>query len=271
MFYRKIAYTISGIPEHSITSVREALNVAIQNDNKLLSELSLSLANTFRSVANIGPSINLVIYVITTALVTTIFSIYLLNPVNRYTINIKEYINYFKKNYFEFLTIAFILGGIGGLLSQLIALLVQSSSVSTNQATITASLTVSPIITLIPVVILAPIVEEIIFRGVLMGFSLKIFERNQNTKQLSFIFFGQQINISTTEIVVLLISSTLFALIHLSTSFTQWPYFPAYFFGGVAFGYIYLKGNRRISTNIILHSSYNLIPITIQFFLKLFI
>ncbi|MGL4662336.1 MAG: lysostaphin resistance A-like protein [Culicoidibacterales bacterium] len=220
-----------------------------------------------------GPYMNFIVYVITFLVVVPLFLISVLLLRYRNTQGSfekeKEYFLLFRTQFFNYLFTAFMLSGFGSICSSVLSTLTSSSLTSANQAAIQSNLNSNFIISIVPIVILAPIIEEIVFRGVLLsGINafLKHFFAFSTTKKIK---LYKDIQFQYSEIIAILGSSILFALIHLSTNWSQWVYFPAYFCGGLALGGIYVWNKERIYASMITHSVYNGLPIVLTAIMRL--
>lgn len=220
-----------------------------------------------------GPYMNFIVYVVTFFTVVPLFLISVLLLRYRNTSgSFKEEMmcfSLFKTQFFNYLFTAFMLSGFGSICSSILSTLTKSSLTSANQAAIQNNLKSNFIISIVPIVILAPIIEEIVFRGVLLSSINVFFKRFFAFSAKKKIKLYKDIQFQYSEIVSILGSSILFALIHLSTNWSQWVYFPAYFCGGLALGGIYVWNKERLYASIIIHSVYNGLPIVLMAIMRL--
>lgn len=127
-----------------------------------------------------------------------------------------------------------------GILGGLITLLLGGADTSENQALIESITQVQPILMMVTTVVFAPILEEMIFRGIVFGWSYELNPR--------FAHF---------------ISAFVFGFVHvmnavLSGQISEWIQIFSYFFMGLALSYLYAKKNN-IYVPILSHAMNNLI------------
>ena len=138
-----------------------------------------------------------------------------------------------------YIIIGFVLVMIGNVVGSQIKELLSGDMVSNNQAMVEASLTNNKfkIFSILSITLLGPFVEEVVFR--------------QNLFVIGRYF-------KVNDIVILLISSILFGLMHVVFTF-DFSSLPIYFFGGLMYGLIYLKSDC-IYVPILSHVIVNLLP-----------
>lgn len=270
---REVAYILSGHPYEAAKRALENRVLIAQMGDKAI-PLYQYYSATLVSQLQYGPYMNLTVYMTALFSVVPIFLVatYLQNTKRVFDVNGElEHARKFKKQFFNYLVFTFIISGIGSILSVLLAsIFLKSGPTSANQAAIQNNLQANFIITFIPIAILAPIVEEVVFRGVLLS-SLKRFFEIKGTWKTKQIVVSKKHELIFTyaEVASLLFSSTLFALIHLSTNLNQWVYFPVYFCGGVALGGIYIINRERIYTSMLIHGTYNALPVLMMAIIRL--
>lgn len=270
---RELAYILSGHSYEAAQRAAESRALIAQMGDKAL-PLYQYYSATLVSQLQYGPYMNLTVYMTALFSVVPFFLVatYLLKEKRVFNVNdeIQQAKN-FKKNFFNYLIFTFVIAGIGSALSVMLAsIFLKASPTSANQAAIQNNLQSNFIITFIPIAILAPIVEEIVFRGVLLSGLKRFFEMKGTWKTKQLVVSKKHNFIFTySEVASLLFSSTLFALIHLSTNFNQWVYFPVYFCGGIALGGIYIVNRERIYASILIHGTYNAFPVLMMAILRL--
>lgn len=270
---REFAYILSGHPidvAKSLVQSRDVIEYVGEKGYPLYQYFSSTLVSQLQY----GPYMNLVVYMIALFTVVPIYLIAKFIQTYRQNLNVQEekkHAREFKKHFLNYLIFTFVISGIGSTLSALLAaLFIKSGPTSANQAAIQNNLQANFIITFIPIALLAPIIEEIVFRGVLLSGVKSLLEKSitWKTKRIT-ISKKHLISFTYAELGSLLFSSTLFALIHLSTNINQWVYFPAYFCGGIALGGIYVINRERIYSSIFVHATYNAVPVLIMTIIRL--
>lgn len=139
---------------------------------------------------------------------------------------------------------AFIIGGsiISSLLMQITNITPQTSDNQFSIEQIATSGALPLILLILAAVVIGPLVEELVFRKTIFAFF-------QNNK------------------VALIVSSSLFSLIHLTTELAEGNFsmflfgFISYAVGGLAFGYLYIRYHRNIWIPTLVHSITNLLSL----------
>lgn len=271
---RQLTYVISGSNSALEQNIASGGTLIKTMDNAWAPTMYRVFISSAQSEIQFGPYFNLTVYMLTFFIVVPLFLVSVLvfqkyNRVNSFA-DEKEYGLLFKKNFFNYLFTAFLISAVGNVLSQLLARLLQASTTPANQESIQRSLQSNFLITAIPIVILAPIIEEIVFRGVILSGIKQLIERftRINTAKKVMIYKKYNIAFHYAEIIAIILSATLFAVIHLTSNFNQWIYFPTYFCAGVALGGVYVLNKERLYASIAIHAAYNAIPLLFMLVLR---
>lgn len=270
---RQFAYLLSGNStqlSENLALSRSALNVLTGESGSVMFQQYYS---SLMQQLQFGPYMNFSVYMLTLFITAPLFliSAFIVKERKRQSSFALErmYWSQFTRTFFNYLFTMFIFSGIGSILSSILAALVRSEGTSANQAAIQNNLQSNFIISIVPIVILAPIIEEIVFRGVLLSSINKLFGKFLPFTAQKKIRVYKNIEFQNTEIFAIVLSAIFFALIHLSSNWNQWVYFPAYFFGGVALGGIYVWNRERLYVPILVHAVYNALPIFLMTIIRL--
>lgn len=270
---RQIAYLLSGSDIHLGSYIAHSREVVQQMSNPIGQEMVQQYYGTALQTLQLGPYINFTVYMLTFFIVVPLFLVSML-VFRRYTekdsfTSEMVYWKQFTTHFWNYLFTAFMLSGLGSILSSLLSSLTKSELTSANQAAIKSNLQSNFIISIVPIVLLAPIIEEIVFRGVILSGIRAFLQHYVDIDTTKKIRIYQDIQFYIHEIGAIILSSMLFALIHLSSNWDQWVYFPAYFCGGLALGGIYVWNKERIYASMIIHAVYNALPIFFTTILRL--
>lgn len=265
-------YILSGQNSNLVNELASGRQLMQVMENTALPELFQHHYTTVITQVQIGPYMNFTVYMCTFFIVTPLFLVSSFLLKQRLSDGSfereKKYWLQFKTNFFNYLFVSFMLSGIGSILSSILSTITRTGLTSANQAAIQNNLQSNFIISIVPIVLLAPIIEEIVFRGVILSSIKRGFARYVGFNATKKIKIYQNIEFERSELIAIVTSSILFALIHLSTNLNQWVYFPAYFFGGLALGGIYVWNKERVYVSIIVHAMYNALPIIIRLIFK---
>lgn len=270
---RSFMYILSGHNSNLGQDLGIARLVAQTMEKTPVSDMFQHHYNSVLAQVQIGSYMNFTVYMITFFIVTPLFLIYLFLLRNNQLAGSfereKTYWSMFKANFFNYVFTSFMLSGVGSILSSFLSMLTRSDLTSANQVAIQNNLQSNFLVSIIPIVILAPIIEEIVFRGVLLSSIKQFLVRHVDFNATKIIKIYKDIQFEQSELIAIITSAVLFALIHLSTNFNQWVYFPAYFFGGLALGGIYVWNKERVYVSIVVHAVYNALPIFLMAITKL--
>lgn len=127
-----------------------------------------------------------------------------------------------------------------GILGGLITIILGGANTSENQALIESITQVQPFLMMMTTIVFAPVLEEMIFRGIVFGWT---YERNPKIAHI--------------------VSAFVFGFVHvmnavLSGQISEWIQIFSYFFMGLALSYLYAKKNN-IYVPILSHAMNNLI------------
>lgn len=271
---RSLAYTLSG----SNVLLRENVAMLAKDMNQVnqpnATEMFQAMYSAVTQHIQFGPYMNFSVYMVTLFAIVPLFlvSTFVLKrrSVRGSMQQEKQYFTQFKQSFLNYMYTAFLLSAFGGVLTTILSTLTQANTTSANQAAIQNNLQNNFLISIVPIVILAPIIEEIVFRGVLLSGLKQVvaYFTKERAASRKIKIYGH-IEFELIDIVMIIISSAVFALIHLTTNFNQWIYFPSYFFGGVALGSIYVWNKERLYVSIIVHAVYNALPILVTTILRL--
>lgn len=265
---RQVTYLLSG----QNTALQESIfqSRAIEMHFQSSQGLFQYYYTTLLSQLQFGPYMNFTVYIFAFFSITPAYLFVMLilrERREKVSFDVEQrYWRLFTQNFINYLVFASLISGVGSVLSRILATLFQAGTTPANQIALQNNLKSNFFISIVPIIFLAPIIEEIIFRGILLSAIKRVMTKLKYQKLNQHIAFLKRFSIQLTwaEGVAIIVSSIFFAAIHLTSGSSQWIYFPAYFFGGLGLGAIYVYNKERLYASIVVHAVYNALPILLN-------